>query len=142
MLPYYVQADYLSDRIKAPRKRMNTVLILGSIAAISVSLIAMVSLSYHGNGHPDGYGSHVLDKALSHCKWLRVMKVLMGAQKTMAVGMAYSAISPDRSSFLFSVRLVFFLLGGRFTRLASSPVPPLPPPLFGSHSSSAGWLRR
>ena len=64
MLPYFVNADYLADKSKAPRKRMSLALGSGAVAAIVISLGAMVYLSYTGDGHPDGYGGHVLNTEL------------------------------------------------------------------------------
>ncbi|TVR15982.1 MAG: hypothetical protein EA401_02075 [Planctomycetota bacterium] len=61
MLPYMVNGEYLADKAKAPRKRMSSVMVIAAAAAIIVSLFTMVILSYSGDGHPDGYGRHVLE---------------------------------------------------------------------------------
>jgi hypothetical protein len=65
MLPYFVNADYLADKSKAPRKRMTAVLGISAAAAIVIALGTMVFFSYTRDGHPDGYGGHVLRNELN-----------------------------------------------------------------------------
>ena len=65
MLPYFVNADYMADKSKAPRKRMSLVLGASTVVAVIISMGAMVYFSYTGDGHPDGYGGHVLNSELS-----------------------------------------------------------------------------
>ncbi|TVR49273.1 MAG: hypothetical protein EA402_00135 [Planctomycetota bacterium] len=65
ILPYAVNADYIAEQAKAPRKRLTGVFLTAALIGIVISLATMVYLSYTGSGHPDGYGRHVLNSELS-----------------------------------------------------------------------------